>query len=145
MSILNTQDINDDLSVIEDGYGMAIKMYGTVGGFIWIALLAALREVGLKRIESTHTFGIAPDSPEYNFDELRSCANTHLESYCHGLHIVIDYFKIIDESLVLIGRYYNLTNSTERDEFELYFNRNQIDDKRTAISFRSHDVCGTWG
>ena len=129
MSILNTADIEQDISFIENGYGAAKHMYGENGATLWSAVNVALLDVGLKYSQPTtlnynQAFG-APEAGGYNFDELTRYTNNWLYNDNSTLYISIEWFTVSDDILKIIGKYWEI-GTDKPTEIQLYFSINKI-------------------
>ena len=129
MSILNTADIEQDISFIENGYGAALHSYGENGASVWTAVNAALLDVGLKYSQPTtlnynRAFG-APEAGGYNFDELTQYANNWLYNDNSTLYISIEWFTVSDDILKIIGKYWEI-GTDKPTEIQLYFSITKI-------------------
>lgn len=136
MSILNTQDIEENISVIEDGYGRAVAEYGEDGGMLWTAVNRALLQVGFNYTPANQSLigwmgGQPVKAPhnnrdDYNLDEIADCANQYLTDNLYSFGILFDWFEVIfgdgDSWLKLIGKYSSLRCSVAKaHEIILYY------------------------
>ena len=134
MSILNTQDIERDVSIIEDGYGRAIMDFGESGGVLWIAVAEALRQHGLQYYAAAeNVIGFNPAEPrrihphnnydDYNLDEIARTANDYLLDNMYTEAVGFDWFEITDSWLKLTGKYAKMRSCSEKlNRITLYYN-----------------------
>lgn len=139
MSILNTQDIENDISVIEHGYSRAITEYGSVGRTLWPELYRTLQQEGLQfHPADTNLFVRNPGEPlriphnnsdDYNLDEIARLTNSRILDSGDATQITLDWFMIHDGVwLELIGKWYNFNERfAKQHEFHFYFNMTNME------------------
>lgn len=141
MSILNVNDIEENISVIEDGYGRAVAEYGEEGGILWTTVNRALLQVGFNYTPANQTLmgwlgGQPVKAPhnnrdDYNLDEIANCANQYLMDDLYSFGIIFDWFEIIfgdsDSWLKLIGKYSSFRSTAAKaHEIILYYKVSNI-------------------
>lgn len=133
MSILSTHDIEQSISIIEDGYARAIAEYGEDGRYIWPELSFALQSEGLRYYPTHCTVMPEPGRPmqlphnnrdDYNLDEIAKLVNDRLADNGHNKQITLDWWVLHDGVwLELIGKACDfLDQPIKPREFHFYFN-----------------------